>query len=133
MLIVPEMVRTAPLPTPNLRSASSAATRSLGCVPRTLRRGDDALVWNPYPQTQARFSFLIQPGFPERTSRPHPEPDQFPSGVIQPRIGFHNPTSGGGQQGTLVTCRHEPATDEDQQRDHRRAEAAASIEPHDSC
>src|ERR1035437_3072227 len=44
-------------PTPNLRIASSAASRSLGCVPRTLRRdGDDAVVWKPYPQTLARFS-----------------------------------------------------------------------------
>ena len=31
-LMVPEMVRTAPDPTPNLRTASSAASRSLGCV-----------------------------------------------------------------------------------------------------
>ena len=30
--IVPEMVRTAPEPTPNSRTASSAAWRSFGCV-----------------------------------------------------------------------------------------------------
>ena len=34
MAIVPEMVRTAPDPTPNSRTASSAAWRSFGCVVR---------------------------------------------------------------------------------------------------